>query len=57
MIVGMLGCGAMANIITSCVAKGDICADLKFFYDRNLEKAEKLASQVYGTVVQDIMTC
>ncbi len=53
----MLGCGAMANIITSCVAKGDICADLKFFYDRNLEKAEKLASQVYGTVVQDIMTC
>lgn len=54
MIVGMLGCGAMAKLITNCVAEGNICVDLNFFYDRNLEKAEKLASKVDGTVVMDI---
>jgi aspartate dehydrogenase len=54
MIVGLLGCGAMAKLITKCVVEGDICADLKFFYDRNLEKAGKLASQLNGTVVTDI---
>jgi aspartate dehydrogenase len=44
MKVGIIGCGAIANIMT----------DLKFFYDRDIERAENLALQVDGTVVLEI---
>lgn len=54
MIVGILGCGAIANIITNFVAEGKLGVDLKFFYDRDMERAENLASQVDGVVVLDI---
>jgi aspartate dehydrogenase len=54
MKVGILGCGAIANIITNFAAEGKLGVDLKFFYDRDMERAENLASQVDGVVVLDI---
>lgn len=54
MNVGILGCGAIANIITNFAAEGKLGVDLKFFYDRDMERAENLASQVDGTVVLNI---
>ena len=51
MKVGILGCGAIANIITNFAAEGKLGVDLEFFYDRDMERAENLASQVDGTVV------
>ena len=54
MKVGILGCGAIANIITNFAAEGKLGVDLKFFYDRDIERAENLASQVDGTVLLSI---
>jgi aspartate dehydrogenase len=54
MKVGILGCGAIANIITNFAAEGKLGVDLKFFYDRDMERAENLASQVNGTVLMSI---
>lgn len=54
MIVGILGCGAIANIITNFALEGELGVDLKFFYDRDIEKAENLASQVDGTVLMNM---
>ncbi|WP_048192171.1 aspartate dehydrogenase [Methanobacterium sp. SMA-27] len=54
MMVGILGCGAIANIITNFAAEGKLGVDLKFFYDRDMERAENLASQVDGIVVLNI---
>lgn len=54
MKVGILGCGAIAHIITNFAAEGKLGVDLEFFYDRDMERAENLASQVDGTVVLNI---
>lgn len=54
MKVGILGCGAIANIITNFAVEGKLGVDLKFFYDRDIERAENLASQVDGVVVLKI---
>ena len=54
MKVGILGCGAIANIITNFAVEGELGVDLEFFYDRDMERAENLASQVDGTVVLNI---
>lgn len=54
MKVGILGCGAIANIITNFAVEGKLGVELKFFYDRDMERAENLASQVDGRVVLDI---
>lgn len=54
MKVGILGCGAIANIITNFAAEGKLGVDLNFFYDRDMERAENLASQVDGTVVLNV---
>lgn len=54
MKVGILGCGAIANIITNFQAEGKLGVDLEFFYDRDMERAENLASQVDGTVVLNL---
>jgi len=53
-MVGILGYGAIANIITNFAAEGKLGVDLKFFYDRDMERAENLASQVDGIVVLNI---
>lgn len=52
--VGIVGCGAIANIITDFAVGGKLGVDLKFFYDLDMEKAENLSSQVEGMVVQDV---
>ncbi|HTX60714.1 MAG TPA: aspartate dehydrogenase [Methanobacterium sp.] len=54
MKVGILGCGAIANIITNFAVESKLGVDLEFFYDRDMERAENLASQVEGTVVLHI---
>lgn len=51
MKVGILGCGAIANIITNFAVEDKLGVELEFFYDRDMERAENLASQVDGTVV------
>ncbi len=51
MKVGLLGCGAIANIITNFAVEGKLGVDLKFFSDRDMKRAENLASQVDGTAV------
>ncbi len=53
-VVGILGCGAIANIITNYAAEGKLGVDINFFYDRDIERAENLASQVDGTVLLSI---
>jgi len=53
MRVGIVGCGAIAAIITNFAAEGKLGVDLKFFYDRHFEKAEYLASQVEGKAVRE----
>lgn len=52
--MGILGCGAIAHIITNFAAEGKLGVDLEFFYDRDMERAENLASQVDGTVVLNV---
>jgi aspartate dehydrogenase len=54
MIVGILGCGAIANIITNFASEGKLGVEIKYFYDRDMERAENLASQVDGRVVLDL---
>ncbi len=54
MMVGILGCGAIANIITNFATEGKLGVDLKYFYDRDMERAENLASMVDGKVVLEV---
>lgn len=54
MRVGILGCGAIANIITNFAVEGKLGVEIQFFYDRDMERAENLASQVDGRVVLDL---
>jgi aspartate dehydrogenase len=54
MVAGILGCGAIASIITNSAAKGELNADLRFFHDVDMESAENLASQVDGIAVEDV---
>lgn len=51
MKVGIIGCGAIANIITNFAVEGKLGVDIKYFYDRDIERAENLALQLDGTVV------
>ena len=47
MKVGIIGCGAIANIITSnLVNENDI--DIAYFFDKDIERAENLASLAGG---------
>lgn len=54
MNVGIIGCGAIANIMTNFAVEGKLGVNLKYFYDRDIERAENLALQVNGTVVLEI---
>ncbi|MBI5679948.1 MAG: aspartate dehydrogenase [Methanobacterium sp.] len=54
MKVGIIGCGAIANIITNFAVEGKLGVDLTYFYDRDIERAENLALQVDGKVTLDI---
>lgn len=54
MKVGIIGCGAIAHIITNFAVEGKLGVDLEFFFDRDIERAENLASQVDGTVAIEV---
>ncbi|NYB26899.1 MAG: aspartate dehydrogenase [Methanobacteriaceae archaeon] len=54
MKVGILGCGAIANVITDHALKGKLGVDLACFYDRDTKRAESIASKVGGTVALNL---
>ncbi len=54
MVAGIIGCGAIAGIITDFAANGKLGADLKFFYDMDMKRAENMASKVDGIMVHDV---
>lgn len=54
MIVGILGCGAIANIIVSKIMSEDNDIEINYFFDHDVEKAENLARFAKGIAVLDI---
>ncbi|MBI5458393.1 aspartate dehydrogenase [Methanobacterium sp.] len=54
MTVGIIGCGAIASMITDFALEGKLDVDLKFFYDQDIEKAENLSSKVDGKTVTNV---
>lgn len=54
MKVGIVGCGAIANIITNFAIEDKLGVELKFFFDKDIERAENLATLIDGTAVFDI---
>ncbi len=54
MKVGIIGCGAIANIITNFAVEGKLGVELRYFYDRDIERAENLALLLDGTVALEI---
>ena len=44
MKIGILGCGAIANVIVNNVISQNLNLDLAYFFDKDIEKAENLAS-------------
>ena len=48
MKVGIIGCGAIANIITSNIAPEDNGIEIEYFFDKDIERAENLASFAGG---------
>ena len=51
MKVGIIGCGAIANIIASRIVPEDNDIDIKYFFDKDIERAENLASFAGGVAV------
>ena len=53
MKVGIIGCGAIANIIASRIVPEDNNIEIKYFYDKDVERAENLATFAGGVAVLD----
>lgn len=53
MKVGIIGCGAIANIITTSIVPEDNGIDIAYFFDKDIERAENLASFAGGVAVLD----
>ena len=53
MNVGIIGCGAIANIITTSIVSEDNDIDIKYFFDKDIERAENLASLAGGVAALD----
>lgn len=53
MKVGIIGCGAIANIITSSIVPEDNGIELAYFFDKDIERAENLASLAGGVAALD----
>ena len=51
MKVGIIGCGAIANIIASRIVPEDNDIEIKYFFDKDIERAENLASFAGGVAV------
>ena len=53
MKVGIIGCGAIANIITTSIVPEDNGIEIAYFFDKDIERAENLASLAGGVAVLD----
>jgi aspartate dehydrogenase len=53
MRVGIIGCGAIANIITGSIVPENNGIELAYFFDKDIERAENLASLANGVAVLD----
>ena len=53
MKVGIIGCGAIANIITTSIVPEDNDIEIAYFFDKDIERAENLASLAGGVAVLD----
>lgn len=51
MKVGIIGCGAIANIITTSIVPEDNGIDIAYFFDKDIERAENIASLAGGVAV------
>ena len=51
MKVGIIGCGAIANIITTSIVPEDNGINLAYFFDKDIERAENLASLAGGVAI------
>ena len=51
MKVGIIGCGAIANIITTSIVPENNGIDIAYFFDKDIEKAENLAGLAGGVAV------
>jgi len=54
MILGILGCGAIANYIVNNISSEDNGISVKYFYDRDVKKAEDLATLTNGITVLNV---
>lgn len=54
MKVGIIGCGAIANIITTSIVPEDNDIDVVCFFDKDIERAENLASLAGGIAVLEL---
>ena len=53
MKVGIIGCGAIANIITTSIVPEDNDIDIAYFFDKDIERAENLAALAGGIASLD----
>lgn len=53
MKVGIIGCGAIANIITTSIVPEDNGIEIAYFFDKDIERAENLASLAGGVAALD----
>ena len=51
MKVGIIGCGAIANIITTSIVPEENGINIAYFFDKDIERAENLASFANGIAV------
>ena len=51
MIIGILGCGAIANVIVNNIISENLDIKINYFYDNDVERAENLASIAGGVAV------
>ena len=51
MKVGIIGCGAIANIITTSIVPEDNGIEIAYFFDKDIERAENSASLAGGVAV------
>jgi aspartate dehydrogenase len=53
MKVGIIGCGAIANIITTSIVPEENDIEIAYFFDKDIERAENIASLAGGVAVLD----
>ena len=53
MKVGIIGCGAIANIITTSIVSEENDINIAYFFDKDIERAENLATLAGGVAVLD----